>query len=228
MGILGIENRTENWKTAYTFSPFFRDDRARLRLAKRLGESEETKQCDVWIELFWKGMRDFFHQIDEPTRNNPEMFGRLADIYESLFPDLRERVERFDPSGNQMRRPENWSYNPQNSIDLLASNLVNSEIDVVIETPRFLFVGEAKDEAGLGSDGQYVLVHQLIRQYVMAWTLVVLKCRNQKVVPFVVGDACKLSSLKNTAQVEFMNQQGWLPERNVLSWDEIQEIAKGF
>ena len=30
MGILGIPNRTENWKTARYFSPFFRDKDARL------------------------------------------------------------------------------------------------------------------------------------------------------------------------------------------------------
>ena len=32
MAILGIYNRTENWKTAYEFAPFFRDGNACAKL----------------------------------------------------------------------------------------------------------------------------------------------------------------------------------------------------
>ena len=57
MGILGITNRTENWKTAESFAPFFECDSARTRLAKRLleplGKSHEVQPRTVKIELFW-------------------------------------------------------------------------------------------------------------------------------------------------------------------------------
>ena len=36
MGILGITNRTENWKTAKSFAPFFKNKCARVALAHRL------------------------------------------------------------------------------------------------------------------------------------------------------------------------------------------------
>ena len=60
-GILGINNRTENWKTARYFAPFFANEEARLRLATRLGAPDGTKAGDVRIELFWYGMRDWVH-----------------------------------------------------------------------------------------------------------------------------------------------------------------------
>ena len=52
MGILGIKNRTENWKTARTFAPFFDDAELRLALVKRLGAPSETKPEDIQLELF--------------------------------------------------------------------------------------------------------------------------------------------------------------------------------
>ena len=61
MGILGIENRTENWKTAFNFAPFIEDANLRLKLAGRLGEPSGTPPSDISMELFWKGMRDFHH-----------------------------------------------------------------------------------------------------------------------------------------------------------------------
>ena len=59
MGILGIKNRTENWKTAQTFAPFFSDENLRLGLVRKLGEPLETEPDDVQLELFWKGIRDY-------------------------------------------------------------------------------------------------------------------------------------------------------------------------
>ena len=67
-GILEIENRTENWKTARYFSPFFEDEAAGIRLAKRLGAPQSTEQSEVQLELFWKGMRDYVHQGERNTR----------------------------------------------------------------------------------------------------------------------------------------------------------------
>ena len=51
--VLGIRNRTENWKTARHLSQFF-GDRAFL-LAQELGEPQGTEPADVALELYWKG-----------------------------------------------------------------------------------------------------------------------------------------------------------------------------
>ena len=56
--ILGIKNRTENWKTAKHFARYFTNDEAVAKLAQRLGEPETTSGKCMQIELFWKGMRD--------------------------------------------------------------------------------------------------------------------------------------------------------------------------
>ena len=172
-------------------------------------------------------MRDYFHQEKQPTRNNPSFFGVLAERYVCLFPELREEIKRFDSSGNELRLPEKWNYNSRDAKGKLASNLINSEFDVVIQTPNHLFVGEAKGESGLGTNGKYVLVHQLIRQHVMAKILVDIAGDNLEVQHFLVGDACKLDSLKNTAQVKFMKQKGWLDKKNVLCWECVKAIAEG-
>ena len=59
----------------------------------------------------------------------------------------------------------------------------------------------------------------------MARILVALTGKSKKVIPFVVGK--KVCSLKKTAQVNFMEQQCWLKKRNVLSWKDIERLAKG-
>ena len=68
MGILEIKNRTENWKTARTFAPFFADENLRLKLAHKLGEPEGTNPQDVKLELFWKGDAGLHSQGE--TRTN--------------------------------------------------------------------------------------------------------------------------------------------------------------
>ena len=224
-GILGIENRTENWKTALYFSPFFRDGEARLRLAKRLGAPENTKQEDVHIELFWKGMRDHLHRESQQTRDNPEYFEKLTTQYDCLFGDLLEKIRKFDPSENKLRRPNARNYNPEVDKAGLASNLINTEIDVVVDTPQCLFLGEAKDEADLDGNAQYVLVHQLIRQHVMTRILSKIKGSEKDVQHFLVSKSKRLANLRNTQQVKFMKKQGWLPKGNVLSWEEIEKLA---
>ena len=64
MAILGITNRTENWKTARYFAPLF--EHRSVRLARRLLTEEEERATlqpgDVRLELFWYGMRDYFHR----------------------------------------------------------------------------------------------------------------------------------------------------------------------
>ena len=105
----------------------------------------------------------------------------------------------------------------------LYDNLPNTEIDIVLETPEYLFIGEAKDESGFGADGNLILVHQLIRQYVMAKILAngCLK-RNITVVPFIVGE--DIEDLKRTAQVQFMKKHYNLKHKNILSWNFINDL----
>ena len=106
----------------------------------------------------------------------------------------------------------------------MCNNLLNTEIDIVLETTEYLFIGEAKDESTFGAKSKYVLVHQLIRQYVMASIVVALVGNRKSVVPFIVGD--KPKGLQNNGQVRFMMKQGWLKKENVLSWGEIEGVRK--
>ena len=111
----------------------------------------------------------------------------------------------------------------------LRRNLIHTEIDIVLETQDHLFIGQAKHESGFGVDGKDVLVHQLIRQYVMAKILVDLTRSDKQVISFVVGD--DTDKMNKYVQVKFMldqrrryKDQGWLRKGNVLSWGKIKEL----
>ena len=106
----------------------------------------------------------------------------------------------------------------------LYKKLRNTEIDIVLETSDYLFIGEAKDESPFNSSRNDVLVHQLIREYVMARILVDRLDLDKKVVPFVVGDNAE--NLKNYSQVKFMCNQGWLNEERILSWKGIANLTR--
>ena len=236
MDILGIPNRTENWKTAKTFAPFFGCDSARTRLVKRLleplDEDRTVQDGTVKIELFWKGIRD---HIKKEKLKSKEAAICLQQSYRRKFYDLRERIECFNRSHNgevsTFNDLEDWNYDAFKPYktrisDKLTDNLRNTEIDVVLDTQDYLLIGEAKHESPLDAKSQYVLVHQLIREYVTAKILVdITNCKRQ-IVPFVIGDSDKLGNLRNNAQVKFMIDQGWLKKENVLSWNCIDEIAK--
>ena len=45
----------------------------------------------------------------------------------------------------------------------------------------------------------------------------------EKIVPFLGGK--NKQALKEKCQVEFMMSQGWLDERGILSWKEIESLA---
>ena len=89
----------------------------------------------------------------------------------------------------------------------------------MLESQHALFIGEAKGEMSLGADSKLVLVHQLIRQYVMANILVDLIGIRKRVIPFVVG--CN----ERQRQIEFMVAQGWMKERHILGWDQIDHLV---
>ena len=214
--VLEIYNRTENWKTARCFAPLFGE--AAIGLARRLDKYGYTKPEEVRLELFWHGMRDFlFERIKEndPMNDRAAWKRRIQTCYSNLFPDLKERVRGY-PSFRTIKYQHHYS---GTEIEELYTNLIHTEIDIVLETPRALFVGEAKYKMNLGSNGKLVLVHQLIRQYVMAKILVDLSEADREVIVFVVGVK------DNQCQVRFMIDQGWMKACNVLSWSEIKQLV---
>lgn len=215
MAILGITNRTENWKTATYFAPLFGHKSVRLArcLLPNGKERVELEPGGVGLELFWHGMRDHLHKSDKKPELEKD---RLASIYRSLFRSLQDEVQE---SGMFQAPPE--SYDGSRASDL-ASNLFNTEIDVVLESPSHLFIGEAKHESEFGSDGANVLTHQLIRQYVMASVLVEFSGVKREVVPFVVGDDS--AALNRSHQVQFMRQRGWMRKENILTWNDIEAL----
>ena len=220
MAILGITNRTENWKTALYFSPLMGVRAARL--ARRLLPDKEgaaLQAGDVNLELFWYGMRDYFDRQEKKLAAEEES---LMAAYSEEFRDLRRQVESFQRSGRlQPLSVENYLAAPENKARL-ASNLFHTEIDIVLESPRHLFIGEAKHESDFGGNSAYILTHQLIRQYVMTSILANVSNRGVRVVPFVVGDS--RDELKKQHQVEFMIQQGWMRAENILAWSDIEAL----
>ena len=215
--VLGINNRTENWKTAREFAPLFSRADARRRLVQRLDKADDSEASAIHLELFWKGTRDYLHFTDETGRQ--DIRESLLENCKKLFHELKRDVLAFD--GFRELRELNYDVSLEDVKvkEALFRNLYNTEIDIVIETPENLIIGEAKHEMSFGANGDLVLVHQLIRQYVMAKVLLKTIGSGKHVIPFVVGD--KVDSIKNTHQVQFMIAQGWMKERNVLDWEEV-------
>ena len=218
MAILGIDNRTENWKTASAFAPAFADSARRLKLATRLGESEETRPQDVQIELYWKGMRDHFY----PDRKLTIHDENLSERYKRLFPDLRDKLLSF--AGFRDLKDWNYDVSIADRRRILGNNLFNVEVDIVIESPSNLFIGEAKGEMTYEARSKHVLAHQLIRQYVMARILLDLRRSAKKVVPFVIGDAAE--RLRRRQQVKFMIEHLGMEKANVLEWEDLTPLFR--
>ena len=227
MGILGIENRTENWKTVEHFYGLSDDAKVKL-VTELLGEKPDVQAKDIQIELFWQGMRDYRDWLKK--NNLPDLeAASISQIFDGLFPCLKEKVANFRsqtrPYKFESLKPHNYDTSVENNSALL-SNLTLTEIDIVIQTSKTLFIGEAKQESKLNGTGKRVLVHQLIRQYVMATLIVSIipECQIEKVVPFVVWDSDSSIDLKNTVQVKFMDEQGWLRPENILTWNYIEKL----
>ena len=199
-----------------------------------LGALEGIEAKDIRIELFWYGMRDY---IDMKNKNNKDLTIASEEFishYYRLFPHLRKEIKEAKELRLNLQCSNYHPKHPDNDVDSLRNNLRNTEIDIVLDTPTHLFIGEAKHESKLRGDGKLILVHQLIRQYVMASILVDLTATEgcaKEIVPFLVGD--KIDSLMNVHQVRFMIKQhncnhspgDWLRKENVLSWDCIRKIT---
>ena len=189
---LGIANRTENWKTARTLSPLF-GERAVL-LARRLGEPLTTPASDVTLELFWKGARDY-----RVGKDKEECEKRFVKSCRRLFPKLREKIKAYD--GFRDLRQRNYDILSESQRTRLLNNLLNTEIDVVLDCPGRLYIGEAKYKSGFHADSNLVLVHQLVRQYVTAKVVVDVEGSKQKVVPFVITEKSQRSGRSGRSPV---------------------------
>ena len=227
IGILGIDNRTENWNTVEHFHRISED--AKVGLVRRLLGSEDLEVGEIDIELFWYGLRDWAHARGGPSALTDAW---LEQCYNRKFQNLRRDLKGFigaagqSPTLNQM---EDWNYvvSMGTGLNSLRNNLINTEVDIVLDTNNHLFIGEAKLESTFGADSRYLLVHQLIRQYVMA-TMLLDKLElkeNKKVVPFIVGKDAE--QIKGHHQVKFIMERKWLKPENVLRgclkrWDPGQ------
>ena len=219
MGILGIRNRTENWKTSRNFAPFFDNKEKLARLVMHLNSCDESNPEDLKIELFWKGIRD---RRDRCCTDDEKLAfdSRLAEKYKQEFSWLRKKTKSF--KGFRSAQPHHYS-GARRWKGKLLENLKNTEIDIVIESPSHLYIGEAKGESRLHSNGAYVLVHQLIRQYVTARLLISAEDRCLKVKQFVVLDE---KPMRYQNQMEFVRDERWLSERNILTWDCLAVVCR--
>lgn len=208
--VLEIDNQSENWKTARCLAPLF--GRGAIHLARLLGEPSGTPPEKVQLELFWKGMRDYRR---EPANRCTEEI--LGERYRDLFRDLRSQIKSF--GGFQKLQPDNYRADTEPRQAKLARNLLNTEIDIVLESPRHLYIGEAKYKGKLHANGTYVLVHQLVRQHVMAKILVDLRGCDKTVVPFVLG------ANRERRQIKFMIDQGLMNEDHILSWPKVKGLS---
>ena len=227
MGILGIDNRTENWRTVCVLSPLVERHGARSALANHLVGPAGQCGDNVEFELFWKGMRDYVHaERQGEGAARPEHPGgteayatRFLSLYRDCFPSLRQEVERFRTF--QRLEPHNYLAKGEYKKELY-NNLLNTEIDIVLQTDTHLCIGEAKSSQNLDAKSKYVLVHQLIRQYVMARIIVELTGSKKEIVPFVVGDSRE--RMKKSEQVKFMINWERLRDSNILSWAQLSDI----
>ena len=210
--VLGIKNRTENWKTARCLSPFF-GYRA-VHLARALGEPLGTTPADVKLELYWKGVRDWRYKKDRQMCDD-----RLIESCRRQYGELRQEIVRSRLFRDL--QPKNYAVWSDDHRDQLVTNLNNTEIDIVLETLGCLYIGEAKFKSSFDANGNLVLVHQLIRQYMMANVLLDILGESKRVVPFAVTErringplpqGGNANSVGRSHQVRFMIDRGWMDE----------------
>jgi hypothetical protein len=86
-----------------------------------------------------------------------------------------------------------------------------------------MLIGEVKHTQTFGADSKLIIVHQLVRQYIMASILAeeLSQHKNEKciVIPFVIAD----SNAIKTGQVKLLQYLGWLNINNLLPWSFIDQ-----
>ena len=226
--ILGIENRTENSKTVQHFHGLTREKQVRL-VRCLLGNQEVGDDVDIKINLFWYGFRDYIAKCKDEGKPPPTK-EQAGKIFGDLFGDLRNDVSKFQdpdlPRGFTPLQPRNYS-SEEDHFKELFDNLRHTEIDIVIQCGKHLILGEAKYQSSLDTKSRYILVHQLIRQHVMARILLKVCGTDLEISHFLIGDRKRIANLKKRVQVRFMEKQKWLRPENVLSWERIAEMTSG-
>lgn len=225
--IIGIKNRTENWETAKTLGPLITYQKQNHLANLIIGANHSSfNSNEVVMQFFWKGFRDHWNEKSLQCSKD-DMINETAVVYNRLFPDLRNRIKAYNKdkrvSRNKRLRLTETNYVCLNS-DIqskkrLFANVANTEIDVVLEAPGFLLIGEVKAEQTFGAASKHILAHQLIRQYVMASIVLEMReeCKAFKLIPFIIGD-----NTKKTTQVACMRYLGYLPEANIITWEELK------
>ncbi len=233
--IFYIPNRTENWKTARAFIPII-EYHCQHELASRIiqcanGAHTPLRSTQVILEVFWKGFRDYCSKKGK-AKPSPE---EVAVRYRESFSKLPEQICDYNDNASTNKaklkqlKPGNYVCF-HDSTQALYANVFNTEIDIVLSTPGYLLIGEAKHEETFGADSRLVLVHQLIRQYVMASILVDMIAQDnnselkEEVIPFIICD--DPIQTKKSAQIKFLHHQGWINMDNVFSWSEIHKMTK--
>ena len=173
---------------------------------------------DVNLELYWKGARDWC-----VGKNKAQRQERLVESCRQQFHDLRQRVQQYGHFRNLCASEGNYEISSEEHRSKLLTNLLNTEIDIVLESPTRLYIGEAKSESSFHASGKLVLVHQLIMQYVLAKVLVHVSGCEREVIPFVVVNSVRG---RQSHQISFMLAQEWMGPENRLTWDGLRAMAE--
>lgn len=222
-GILGIHNRTENYQTATRLAKLLNPNSvaARRNLVKKL--SSDADRDFVEVELFWHGFRDY---VDCSEKSKDEIRKSSVEFYDETFKDLGNNIRTKEYRNKLLQNPQkniDHCYNPKTkrARENFFNNLIGTEIDIVLQTPSHLFIGEAKYLEGFSANSDLVLVHQLIRQFVMAKTVLHLtESSEMHLVQFIVGMKCDVAY----GQVNFMEECHELQRNNILTWEQLSEI----
>ncbi|REL27514.1 hypothetical protein DXX93_13735 [Thalassotalea euphylliae] len=224
MSIFNINNRSESWRISRQFilGGYGLSNKLANKVVSNVGQELSG---EVELELFWTGFRDYCHS-QSITLENKSLLNEVGIAFEKNFSTLFEQVESFNKRNTVKLRIDSSKHNYRlnnQSLCKLVKNLYHTEIDIVISTGNSLLVGEVKSEVSFNANSEYVLVHQLIRQYVMATILVhLLNINGQnitQITPFVIAE----KNVSRSAQVRFMIDSGWLHQSNIFDWSVLEE-----
>ena len=216
-GILGIENRTENWKTARTLVKILNQKKENEFATEIINNTEGQKvkvaQGDVRLELFWKGFRDLVNAGDSERLKT-----QAIDKYND-FKGIGRTIRNYGLHVSN----DNYETSASDFESRLFNNLRSTEIDIVITSNRYILIGEAKCDEDLGADSRLFLTHQLIRQYIKTDIICKIMGAEVKIIPFIV---CKdIEKVKNKSQVKLMIEKFGLDPRNIFHWNDLNKYT---
>lgn len=219
-----IVNKSENWRIAKLFINGSGEKVAKSIAEKVLLNCNLPNSTSIEYELFWKGYRDYCDHIDGKGRN-VDIKDRALQVYNAKFKSLRAEIEKYNasyfPRLNLDDCGRNYTVSSE-SIDDFFRNLYNTEIDIVIRAGDCFLIGEVKHTQSFSADSGHILVHQLLRQYVVASIILEeisrMESKKFRVIPFIIADG----NAKNTGQIKLLQHLGWLNEKNIFSWSSFE------